>query len=162
MNHLRECFDFYDSLPNVPGKGGLTELALWFHDFVYDVYCPQNNKLKSAQKCQEFLTSIDVGSNLSTLVGEYICNKVHHYGGSLLADINLWILSAPSKRFNEYEEQIRYEYQCVDYVTFVLDRREIMRKILNRNYIYNDHLIRTMLEERARVNLELYRYELKI
>jgi predicted metal-dependent HD superfamily phosphohydrolase len=159
MVHLRECFDFYDSLPNVKGKGPCAEIALWFHDFVYDVHSPQNNELNSAKKCEEFLNSIDINKELVQFICEHIYSNNaigYRYGSNLVSDVDLWILSAPSKRYNEYEQQIRHEYRHLDEETFIRERTKIMRGYLKRAYVYYNYLIRNMLEDRASINLAKY------
>lgn len=42
VQHLLECFALFDQVRNEPGNTVSVELALWFHDAVYDTHAPDN------------------------------------------------------------------------------------------------------------------------
>ena len=71
----------------------------------------------------------------------------------LLVDIDLSILGASEKRFQEYERQIREEYSFVPETIFIQKRREILKSFLARQRIYSTCYFFDRLESLARRDL---------
>lgn len=161
MNHLRECFKFYDSLPYLPGKTARTEMALWFHDTIYKMV-PTGNEEASAKWAKYFLMDAGVFEGLATQIADLIIATKHGAEpvspeGKLLADVDLWILAATPERFKEYDEvQIRAEYAKVPDEVFYPTRARIMGRLAEKEHIYYAPEIRSQLEDRARANLSKY------
>ena len=90
----------------------MIELAIWFHDSVYDARAGDNEE-KSAALAQEYLSdAIDVPQ--LSLVEEMIQATKSHGGEggdvALMVDIDLGILGRSPERFQRYENDIRKEY----------------------------------------------------
>ena len=161
MNHIRECFKFYDSLPDLPGKTARTEMALWFHDSVYSMKPGFKNEEESAKWCKYLLMNAGVLEGLATQISNLILadhNAVlTDAEQQVLADVDLWILAAPPERFRQYDEvQIRAEYAAVPDEVFYPARARIMRRFLDKEHIYYTPAIRELLEDRAKANLSKY------
>jgi predicted metal-dependent HD superfamily phosphohydrolase len=71
----------------------------------------------------------------------------------ILLDVDLSILGADSRRFDEYEKQIRTEYQHVPAAIFSNARKEILEKFLRRPKIFKTRTFFDRYEQRARKNL---------
>ena len=71
----------------------------------------------------------------------------------VLVDADLWILGAPEKRFDEYEQQVREEYGWVPGLIYRRKRREILEGLLARATIYGTERFIRRYEPRARENL---------
>lgn len=68
-------------------------------------------------------------------------------------DADLWILSAPTERFDGYCDQVREEYAHVPEAAYRRGRAAILRPLLRRDRIYrSDHALKGW-ERPARVNL---------
>jgi len=160
MIHLRECFEFYDSLPLLPGKTARTEMALWFHDSVYKMV-PSGNEEESAKWCKYLLMDVGVLEGLATQISNLILAD-HNVmltdpEQQVLADVDLWILAAPPERFKVYDEvQIRAEYAEVPDEVFYPTRARIMKRFLDKEHIYYTPEIRNQLEDMAKANLSKY------
>jgi predicted metal-dependent HD superfamily phosphohydrolase len=158
--HLRECFEFYDSLPHLPGKSARTEMALWFHDYIYSMKSGVQNEKKSAKWCKYLLMDVGVSEDLATQISNLILadhsTVLTDPEEQLLSDVDLWILASPSTRFKEYEAQIRMEYQEVPDYVFYPARRRIMKHFAEKEHIYYMSEIRLLLEDRAKSNLSIY------
>ena len=73
---------------------------------------------------------------------------------ALLSDIDLAILGAGPKRFDEYETQVRAEYRHVPTALYRPGRRKVLNGFLERPRIYHTEWFRERYEAQARRNLE--------
>ena len=78
----------------------------------------------------------------------------HDTDGALLVDIDLTILGQSWERFEEYERQIRQEYEWVEAKTFAEGRSAMLKSFLKRPCIYYTNHFGDKYEARARMNLE--------
>ncbi len=155
--HLAEClalFQEYRTLAHHPAE---IEIALWFHDAVYDVRAHDNEE-KSAAWAESELARAGGGGDAITRVRELILATRHSSAPTdrdqaLLVDIDLAILGAPTRRFDEYETQVRNEYAWVADEDFRVGRATILKRFLARSSIYTTPELRGRFEESARVNL---------
>lgn len=157
LQHLNECLaqlEQYRKLAEYPEE---VEIALWFHDAVYDTH-RQDNEARSAAWAALELAKAGVSTERIERVNELIMASCYHAlpEGSdqkLLVDIDLAILGAEKPRFMEYESQVRKEYFWVPEELFCEKRGEILRAFLLRAQIYNTELFRDRFEHRAHENL---------
>jgi predicted metal-dependent HD superfamily phosphohydrolase len=71
----------------------------------------------------------------------------------VLIDVDLWILGAPEKRFDEYERQVREEYGWVPGLIYRRKRRAILESFVARPTIYSTERFIERYEQQARANL---------
>jgi predicted metal-dependent HD superfamily phosphohydrolase len=158
VQHLDECFARLDEAREFAGKFHEIELALWFHDAIYDVR-KDDNEERSAAWAGDVALRAGVPQTASTRIHGLIIATKHNVipdtaDAKVIVDVDLSILGAPMERFNEYERQVRQEYSWVPGWLFRRKRREILTGFLSRPHIYNtEHFIAT-LEAQARANLE--------
>lgn len=158
VQHLRECFAFYDSLDVEEGKSAEVELAIWFHDVVYDTKA-NDNEAASARWARSALERAEVHEPSIARVEALILKTVHQPGPleapdeQLMADVDLAILGAPSERFVEYERQVRAEYAWVPEAQFRSARRTILEQFMVRPQIFSTEAVRSLREAQARENL---------
>jgi predicted metal-dependent HD superfamily phosphohydrolase len=72
----------------------------------------------------------------------------------LLVDIDLAILGAPPLRFDQYEAQVRAEYQWVPGFIFRRERRKILQQFVDRTRVYQTAPFFEQFESQARTNLQ--------
>src|SRR5687767_813284 len=72
---------------------------------------------------------------------------------SVMVDVDLSILGQSEKRFTEYEEQIRHEYEWVPAPIFASRRAEILERFRARKHIFHSEFFREQYEPTARHNL---------
>jgi predicted metal-dependent HD superfamily phosphohydrolase len=149
--HIEEC------LLHLDGYGGHepeVELALWFHDIVYDPRA-HDNEQRSAEWAVRVLQE---KPSLAETVKRLILVTRHHAvpaapDEQLLTDIDLSILGAPPERFEDYERQIRREYNWVPEEIYRRERAKVLQKFRDRKFIYSTEYFRDLLEAQARRNL---------
>ena len=134
------------------------ELALWFHDAVYDPKAGDNEE-RSAAMAEQCLEGCKVGGPLvSAVVALVMVTKKHEVGANqdarLVRDVDLSILGRDKCRFAEYEEQIRREYAWVPEAVFSLKRAGILQRFLDHDQIFVTDFFRDRYERQARRNLE--------
>lgn len=158
LQHLGECLAMFESVRGLSEHPDEIELALWFHDAIYDTRRP-DNEAHSADWARAALREAGVAADRANRVHALIMATRHTANPALpdeqlLVDIDLSILAAEQARFDEYEEQIRKEYAFVPRWLFRRKRRAILQGFLERPSIYSTTHFREMLEQRARANLK--------
>jgi predicted metal-dependent HD superfamily phosphohydrolase len=155
--HLDECFVRLDEARDQADRPSEVELALWFHDAVYEVRGSDNEE-QSAKWAQ----SVVAAARLQNVVGERVRDLIlatKHDAlpttsdAALLVDVDLSILGAPAERFDEYERQVREEFSWVPGFIFKRKRREILEGFLQRPHLYTTEHFRSRHEATARANL---------
>ena len=157
LQHLEECLQFFTPLQLLPDHPAEVEMALWFHDAIYELRS-SSNEADSAAWAYEALVAAGTSPVAAARVRDLVLATKHTGQPStvdecVLVDIDLSILGATQNRFAEYEQQIREEYAFVPDVLFKPKRREILASFLARPAIYNTPHTYQQLEQRARVNL---------
>ncbi|WP_395738218.1 hypothetical protein [Prosthecobacter sp.] len=155
MQHLEECLQCLDEAKKTGliAKPDLIEMALWFHDAVYDPKGSENEE-RSAQMAVEALGGSDIAHEVARLV---MLTKSHEPGDcaddAWIIDIDLGIFAQPLERVLEYERQIRAEYAWVPQDVYAEKRAEILNGFLQRGQIYLTEWAREQFEATARANL---------
>lgn len=156
LQHLEECLLVLDDAKETGliAKPDLIEMALWFHDAVYDPQGSENEEL-SARMALEALGDHPAAQEVARLI---LLTKSHQPGAgpddAWIIDIDLAIFAQPMERVLEYERQIRAEYAWVPEVVYVEKREEILSGFLQCPQIYLTAWVRERLEAEARENLK--------
>ncbi|NJD06955.1 MAG: N-methyl-D-aspartate receptor NMDAR2C subunit [Methylococcaceae bacterium] len=155
--HLEECFGWFDRVRSRCLRPAEVELALWFHDAVYDPRRTDNEE-RSAAWVQRELAAAALGDAVAGRVRDLVLATAHgaipdELDACLLVDVDLSILAADRGRFAEYETQVRQEYAWVDDAAFAAGRSRVLRGFLERPSVYLTEWFREKLETTARRNL---------
>ncbi len=157
VQHLDECFERWPEIRAHAAHPAEVELALWFHDAIYDTHRADNEAL-SAVLARDSALSLGIAADSAQRVSDLILVTRHAAepegpDAEALIDVDLSILGAASARFDEYERQVRQEYAWVPEDTFRKRRAEVLGQFLARSWIYSTPLFRERYEPMARVNL---------
>lgn len=155
--HIANCLAQFDQVRRLAAQSVAVELAIWFHDAVYDPHAPDNEE-RSVQLAVATLRKAGADKSLSHDVEQLVlATKLHdttnHPDAPLLVDVDLSILGQPPERFWTYEQQIRQEYAWVETTVFAAKRAEILHRFLARPRIYQTDYFYARLETQARENL---------
>jgi predicted metal-dependent HD superfamily phosphohydrolase len=156
--HLGECLALFAEFAHLAERPAEVEIALWFHDAIYDVHRHDNEALSAAWARRALLdagAAMEVGERVAALV---LATR-HSVAPAtpdeqLLVDIDLAILGAAPARFAEYEAQIRREYAHVPQAVFDAKRGAILAGFLARPVLYATPALRERFEAPARANLQ--------
>jgi predicted metal-dependent HD superfamily phosphohydrolase len=157
MQHLNECFEKLQELRALARKPEEIELALWFHDAVYDTK-HKDNEEKSADWARSAVLEAGVAAPAGDRVYELVMATRHNavpagIDAQILVDVDLSILGATPDRFDEYERQVREEYSWVPGLIFRRERRKILEDFLKRETIFQTRRFVDVYEMQARANL---------
>jgi predicted metal-dependent HD superfamily phosphohydrolase len=157
LQHLNECIAWFEKVGHLAKRPHEVEIALWFHDAIYDLQSHENEEQSAGLACLSLMTA-NVSSDVIERITQLVLATAHSvestlHDEQLLVDIDLSILGASSERFSEYEAQIRDEYSFVEEALFRTKRREILLSFLERQRIYTTDLMFNELEQQARTNL---------
>lgn len=159
LEHLGHCFEEFDQAKYLAYHVFILELAIWFHDIIYDPHA-RDNEEQSAKLAQQICSHAKLSSNFGSLTANLI-RATKHTGDQvtgknarLLLDIDLAILGQPPERFSEYERQIRVEYAWVPEGEYRKRRAEILQGFLAQTHIYRTWFFQERYEVAARMNLK--------
>ena len=157
QQHLAECLALFDEVRSLAERPTEVEIALWFHDAIYDVQRHDNEAL-SADWARSALLEAGAPADMAERVAALVLATRHSVAPTtpdeqLLVDIDLAILGAAPARFAEYEAQIRVEYGFVPPALFNEKRGAILAGFLARPVLYGTPALRTRFEAAARANL---------
>jgi len=152
LNHIENCLDEFEDAKHLIENKAEVEIALWFHDAIH------YNEEESAELAYRILKEqglLSFGQRVSDLILTTKHNKIPEQNDAkFLVDIDLSILGKPVGEFDEYERNIRKEYDWVPEELFRPKRANILQEFLNRPIIYFTDFFRQKYEEQARINLE--------
>jgi predicted metal-dependent HD superfamily phosphohydrolase len=157
LQHLQECFGWFEQVRALTRQPGDIAFALFYHDAIYDTHA-SDNEAQSAKLAADVLSEYVRGDADAARVSSLIMATKHDAEPSdadacLLVDIDLSILGAEPARFDEYERQIRAEYAWVPAEQFRARRGQILQQLLARPTLYGMAFFRDRLEAKARQNL---------
>ena len=166
QQHIAECLTEFDQALHLARRPVEAELALWFHDAVYDPIRGDNEE-QSAALAKRCLVEAGMGSGPGEAVAKLVMATKRHEqdpdsDAGLVVDVDLSILGQDEQRFSEYERQIRQEYAWVPEAVFASKRAEILQGFLAREQIFATEWFRTKYERHARRNLEASIRELRL
>ena len=163
--HLAEVLAGVDDLARAEGLGAAAHavavLGAWFHDAVYAVGTPETNERRSADLAAGALGGLGAPAALTDRVVTLVLDTADHEldgrvrdpARVVLHDADLWVLSAPVARFDEYCRQVREEYAHVPAAAYARARSEVLRPFLGRGHVYRTRHARQSWEPAARENL---------
>lgn len=155
--HLDDCLAKLSLVRTEAAHSAEIELALWFHDAVYDARA-HDSEQRSADWGRAACLEADLAPAVADRIRALVLATRHDavpQGGDdrIIVDIDLSILGAAPDRFDEYEHQIRQEYSWVPAQFFRRERRRILEGFLARPRIFSTDYFVGACEAQARANL---------
>lgn len=159
VEHLNDCLAKLDEFRGLARQPDEIELALWFHDAIYDPRAHDNER-RSADWAMQELSDADLPA-LAARVSALVMLTRHEAescaddgDAQLLIDIDLSILGAEAERFDRYEKEVRREYAFVPEPQFRQGRSRILQRFLQQSRLYLTAAFFERYEARARANLQ--------
>ena len=157
LQHLDACFTNFAAVRAQAIYPAEVELALWFHDAVYEIGLPGNEQ-SSANWASSALLAAGGEEAAAQRVHALIMATCHNAmpqtsDESILLDVDLAILGAPPTQFDAYETQVRAEYAVVPRDQFRSNRRRILQEFMARERLFHTAHFYVSHEQQARINL---------
>lgn len=158
LHHIAACLHWLDQVREQPDDVRALELALWFHDFVYNPR-RQDNENISAEYAVITLSLLKESRALRDTVKDLILVTRHPSrpqtpDQAWMLDIDLAILGAEPARYDAYAAQVRQEYQHVPEPVYRMGRKAVLQSFLAEPALYHTDFFRQRLQEQAVANLD--------
>ncbi|GGE58535.1 hypothetical protein GCM10007421_36440 [Halopseudomonas oceani] len=155
--HVTACLQHLDGCAGRVDNPAEVELALWFHDAIYQPLSSSNEQ-DSADWAASFLTEQGVDEQLVARVHRLIMVTEHNAptttrDEAVLVDIDLAILGAPAAVYELFEQGVRQEYRRVPAPLYRRKRAHVLRGFLERPRLYVSGCLGPEREHQARDNL---------
>jgi len=157
--HVEDCLAELAAVPGVSAaERRVLELAIWWHDAVYDPARPDNEE-RSAVRAEAALREAGEPAALAAEVARLVrLTKGHAVEpgdrmGALLVSIDLSILGRLPEAYDAYAAAIRQEYAFVPEDAWRAGRSAVLRRFLEADTIYPNEALRGRYEAAARGNL---------
>lgn len=174
MSHLAHCFRAFDNSRHLCNDSDRTEYNLFMHDLIYNILADNlgknpdygelatyalDNEEKSVEFACQVLEDSDVSAISSKLVREDILASKHSstvedQDTKLFLDIDIAVLGSPPAEYDQFEYDIRQEFNMVPEQLFRSARSNILKGFLERQSIYLTGDFEREYGLQARKNLE--------
>lgn len=158
LTHIEHALDVAEQLKDVAVDFTAVQLAIWFHDVVYDPR-RSDNEAASATYAERVLRPLGVPDALLAKVRELIlATKTHEAAADpnvwVMLDADLAILSAPPVQYDAYAQAIRQEYSFVPDEAYRVGRTAVLQTFLARSPFYFTEMMRERGDTAVYANLD--------
>jgi predicted metal-dependent HD superfamily phosphohydrolase len=159
LEHLADCLRELDAANAEPGIADVAELALWYHDAVYEPRARDCEERSATLLCED---SASLGIPRASALASADCvRSTAHLNGEnptgtaaeLVVDVDLSILGRDALRFLEFEYAVGEEYASVPSTLYCLARGRFLARLLASPTIFRTDHFRGRYEASARSNI---------
>ncbi len=156
LNHIRACLRHIDAVGSRLNHPDAVEMALWFHDVIYEPGA-QDNERRSAEFFTEIAVTVaDVG--FADEVSGLIMMTVHPSTPRTLdekftVDIDLASFGLPWEEFASLGELVRKEFPHSSDRDFEARQLRFFEMLTRQRYFYFTDFFRSRFEANAQANL---------
>ncbi len=164
-NHLRHCFSQLDLVDHLMDDPIAVELALWFHDAIYDAKA-SDNEWQSAELFLK-LTKGALDADFSQKIYNLILITKHQdlpqtTDEKFIVDIDLSGFGLPWDEFRRDSQAVRQEFMHLTEEEFFNGQGKFLRSLLDRTRFYATDFFYQRYETTARENLKRHMADLRI
>lgn len=154
--HIEHCLAQFDLATDEMDDVDAVEMAIWFHDLVFDV-SSDNNELRSAERFVE-LASDSMDAEFKEKVFDLIMATApprlpNTSDQGFMLDIDLSSFGLPWDEFVRDSTAVREESPQLSDAEFFPGQRAFLESLVNRSHFYFTDFFRSRIEETARSNI---------
>ena len=158
LEHVNACLHWLDEVRDRVPDPFAVELALWFHDVVYNARKKDSERI-SAEYAVSTLSLLKLDKTVRNEVKSLILITQHPSVPATenqrwMVDIDLTILGAESTHYDRYAAQVRQEYGHVPDELYRMGRKALRQAFLQAPTLYFTEFFQQALESQARLNLQ--------
>jgi predicted metal-dependent HD superfamily phosphohydrolase len=159
LEHIEEILSLLEQVKDIVQNVQLLKLSAWFHDYIYNPQAKDNEEL-SAIHIEQVLSQLNIGSEIIYSTTRIIRSTYNHQplltsiDNLIFLDLDLAILGATQKRYLQYAQAIRKEYQHLSDRDYYQGRIKVLTQFLTRPRIYYTDYFYHRLETTARKNIQ--------
>lgn len=138
LTHIHHAVSIATQLQSVTTDFTAVQLAVWFHDVVYNPR-QSDNEAQSAAYAQQLLRPLGVPEQILITASDLILATKSHEPTTddpntlVMLDADLAILGAPPAQYDAYARAIRQEYSFVPDEAYRAGRAAILQRFLARS-----------------------------
>ena len=163
--HIGHCLRQLDLAAGLMDDADAVEMALWFHDAIYDPRASDNER-----KSAEFFTQVvdqDVTAAFRQSVYDLIMVTTHpeqprSLDEQFMVDIDLSSFGLPWDTFQRHSDAVRQEYTHLSDQQFYPNQIAFLRSLLARPAFFFTDLFRERYEKTAKENIGRHLQELRL
>lgn len=157
LDHIRHCLGQLDRARHLAADPDAIELAVWFHDVIYDPTV-DDNELRSARFFDSQL-GVHLPGEQAARVHRLIMateypSEPDDGDARLMVDIDLSSFALPWEEFMHDTHAIQAEFAHVPEEQFIAGKLKFLESMLSRPRFYLTDYFHDRLEARARSNIE--------
>ena len=163
--HIAHCLQQFDAARSLMDDPNAVELAVWYHDVVYEIGVDDNEALSAdlfARHAQGILSAVtiaDVRDLIMTTM--HLCSVPATSDQAYLVDIDLSSFGLPHGEFLRDSVAVREEFSCIPDQEFYPKQQRFLCELLDREYFCFTAFFRARHEQLARSNICSYLEELQ-
>ncbi|MFT5115968.1 MAG: putative metal-dependent HD superfamily phosphohydrolase [Parasphingorhabdus sp.] len=155
--HISHCLSQLDLIPTEFDGRIAIELAIWFHDAIYEIGDPEN-EFNSAQWFKT-ISENDLPDAIRDQVVRLIMSTCHNRAPrrqdeQYTVDIDLSSFGLPWEEFNADSDKVRAEMTHLSDEEFSVSHIGFLKYLLQRERIYSTHFFYKLYESQARQNIQ--------
>lgn len=159
LGHIEFCLDLFDQVRGQCKNADEVEMAIWFHDAVYNFPIEDNERLSA-----EYFMNVSEGclpeEMRQNIYGQVIATNHRQRpvdkDQQILVDIDLSSFGRPWQQFVQDGKNVRLELAYLDDAEFYRRQIAFMKQLVARDYFYNTPWFQSNFEQAARDNLSRY------
>ncbi len=160
--HLDSLLEHFQAIRPLLLCTEAVEVAIYYHDIVYDPQSPDNEWESMAQMVADLAGTMEaeIIRDAAVMIEATVSHELPEEADpavisdcAYFLDMDLSILGAANDDFDAYEAGIRQEYEFVPDLQYCSARGEILNRFLNRQRLYFTDYFSSRYEARARLNV---------
>ena len=158
LTHIQHVLDIAEQLQESAADFTAVQLAIWFHDVVYNPR-RSDNEAQSAALAQTLLRPLSMpAQTLTTVANLILATQTHETAVTdpntfVMLDADLAIFCASPKQYDAYAQAIRQEYSFVPEEAYRAGRTAVLERFLARSPFYFTEGMQMMGETAVRQNI---------
>ena len=158
--HIAHCLQQFDAARGLMDNANAVELAVWYHDVVYDIGA-DDNEARSAEFFVRHANGV-LNDKLTETVHElimvtmHLCSLPASTDQAFLVDIDLSSFGLPWERFLRDSVAVRDEFPDISDEAFYPRQQKFLGALLGREHFCFTEFFRHRHERQARDNISAY------
>ncbi len=159
LQHIADVLAVAEALSDEIENAAAVQLAIWFHDVVYETDGNQDNELLSADYAVREMSRVGVSDDLLNTVHALILDTKHQarpetQDGCVIVDADLSTFAVDREQFDRHSADVRREFWHVDPELYCNSRIALLKSMLNRDPLYYTQTMHERYTSMAHANLQ--------
>jgi predicted metal-dependent HD superfamily phosphohydrolase len=160
LNHIEHCLSFFDKISGYLNTPDAIELAIWFHDVIYEPGAT-DNELLSADLFMEITQGLFDDSLRQTVYDNIMAtlhdgSNIETNDSRFMVDIDLSSFALPWSEFSRDSNNLRLEMSSLSDADYYRKQTTFQQKLMDQPRFFKSDYFYDSYEEQARQNLKAF------